>query len=89
MFKTDLDLHNTYSLDSKMIDQPGRVSSQRYLTAAVWTVDFGYDNNARPSLDRLASVLDDTNADVIDLLERDTAKTFFRNNDLTSYLGER
>ncbi|CAF1334187.1 unnamed protein product [Rotaria sordida] len=60
MFKTDLDLHNTYSPDSKTIDHPGRVSSQRYLTAAVWTVHFGYDNNARPSLDRVASVLADT-----------------------------
>ncbi|CAF4162397.1 unnamed protein product [Rotaria sordida] len=60
-----------------------------YLTAAVWTVHFGYDNNARPSLDRVASVLADTNADVIALLERDTAKPFFRNNYLTSYLGEK
>ncbi|CAF4003314.1 unnamed protein product [Rotaria sordida] len=63
--------------------------SQRYLTAAVWTVHFGYDNNARPSLDRVASVLADTNADVIGLLETDTAKPFFGNNDLTSYLGEK
>ncbi|CAF1203087.1 unnamed protein product [Rotaria sordida] len=36
--------------------------NQRYLTAAVWTVHFGYDNNARPSLDRVASVLADTSA---------------------------
>ncbi|CAF4041169.1 unnamed protein product, partial [Rotaria sordida] len=50
---------------------------QRYLTAAVWTVDFGYDNNAHPSLDRLASVLADTDADLIGLLERDTAKPLF------------
>ncbi|CAF1403272.1 unnamed protein product [Rotaria sordida] len=89
MFETDLDLHNAYSPNSKTIDQPGRVSSQRYLTAAVWTVDFGYDNNARPSLDRVASVLADTNADVIGLLETDTAKPFLGNNDLTSYLGEK
>ncbi|CAF1194292.1 unnamed protein product [Rotaria sordida] len=60
-----------------------------YLTAAVWTVHFGYDNNARPSLDRAASVLADTNADVIGLLETDTAKPFFGNTDLTSYLGEK
>ncbi|CAF4258469.1 unnamed protein product, partial [Rotaria sordida] len=46
-------------------------------------------NNARPSLDRVASVLADTNADVIGLLERGTAKPFFGNNDLTSYLGEK
>ncbi|CAF4492570.1 unnamed protein product, partial [Rotaria magnacalcarata] len=31
-----------------------------HITAAVWTVHFGYDNNARPSLDRVASVLADT-----------------------------
>ncbi|CAM4752299.1 unnamed protein product [Rotaria magnacalcarata] len=60
-----------------------------HITAAVWTVHFGYDNNARPSLDRVASVLADTNADVIGLLETDTAKPFFGNNDLTSYLGEK
>ncbi|CAF2488407.1 unnamed protein product [Rotaria sp. Silwood2] len=60
-----------------------------YLTTAIWTVHFGYDNNARPSLDRVASVLADTNADVIGLLETDTAKPFFGNNDLTSYLGEK
>ncbi|CAF3496557.1 unnamed protein product [Rotaria sp. Silwood1] len=60
-----------------------------YLSTAIWTVHFGYDNNARPSLDRVASVLADTNADVIGLLETDTAKPFFGNNDLTSYLGEK
>ncbi|UJR37455.1 hypothetical protein I4U23_030158 [Adineta vaga] len=60
-----------------------------HISAAIWTVHFGYDNDARPSLDRAASVLADTNADVIGLLETDTAKPFFGNNDLTSYLGEK
>ncbi|CAF0860410.1 unnamed protein product [Adineta ricciae] len=60
-----------------------------HITAAIWTVHFGYDNDARPSLDRAAAVLADTNADVIGLLETDSAKPFFGNNDLTSYLGEK
>ena len=50
---------------------------------------FGYDNNARPSLDRAAAVLEDLQVDVIGLLETDTAKPFFGNTDLTSYLGEK
>jgi len=61
----------------------------KHFTAAIWTVHFGYDNNARPSLDRAAAVLEDLQADVIGLLETDTAKPFFGNTDLTSYLGEK
>lgn len=92
-----------YSLHSAIFSfQPTHIS------AAVWTVHFGYDNNARPSLDRAAAVLADTSAstiltlslitgmrnvnldaDIIGLLETDTAKPFFGNTDLTSYLGEK
>lgn len=73
-------------LPSKSIRQ---AEDPTHISAAIWTVHFGYDNNARPSLDRLTSALRDTNADVIGLLETDTAKPFFGNNDLTSYLGEK
>ena len=34
-------------------------------------------------------MLEDLQVDVIGLLETDTAKPFFGNNDLTSYLGEK
>jgi endonuclease/exonuclease/phosphatase family metal-dependent hydrolase len=78
---------------SRFLDLPSTSLRQSedptHVSAAVWTVHFGYDNNARPSLDRVASVLADTNADVIGLLETDTAKPFFGNTDLTSYLGEK
>ncbi|CAF0938632.1 unnamed protein product [Adineta steineri] len=74
------------ALPSKALRQ---AEDPTHISAAIWTVHFGYDNNAHPSLDRVAAALADTNADVIGLLETDTAKPFFGNTDLTSYLGEK
>ncbi|CAF3931047.1 unnamed protein product, partial [Adineta steineri] len=45
------------ALPSKALRQ---AEDPTHISAAIWTVHFGYDNNAHPSLDRVAAALADT-----------------------------
>ncbi|KAJ6577178.1 Frag1/DRAM/Sfk1 family-domain-containing protein [Mycena capillaripes] len=64
--------------------KPGR----RILTAGIWTVHFGMDNEGRDSQRLVRNVVRDMELDVIGLLETDLHRVVFGNRDLTRVLVE-
>ncbi|KAJ7931407.1 Frag1/DRAM/Sfk1 family-domain-containing protein [Mycena leptocephala] len=60
----------------------------RILTAGIWTVHFGMDNEGRDSQRLVRNVVRDLELDVIGLLETDLHRLVFGNRDLTRVLVE-
>ncbi|KAJ6544817.1 Frag1/DRAM/Sfk1 family-domain-containing protein [Mycena vulgaris] len=60
----------------------------RILTAGIWTVHFGMDNEGRDSQRLVRDVVRDMELDVIGLLETDLHRIVFGNRDLTRVLVE-
>ncbi|KAJ7674200.1 Frag1/DRAM/Sfk1 family-domain-containing protein [Mycena rosella] len=60
----------------------------RILTAGIWTVHFGLDNEGRDSQRLIRDVVRDMQLDVIGLLETDLHRIVFGNRDLTRVLVE-
>ncbi|KAJ7722557.1 Frag1/DRAM/Sfk1 family-domain-containing protein [Mycena maculata] len=60
----------------------------RILTAGIWTVHFGMDNEGRDSQRLIRDVVRDMELDVIGLLETDLHRIVFGNRDLTRVLVE-
>lgn len=61
----------------------------RLLTAGIWTVHFGLDEQLLSSHMRMEQILRDLELDVIGLLESDTSRIIMGNRDLTQYLAEK
>ena len=59
------------------------------IRAAIFTCHFGFDNRGWSNAMRAVEFLENTDADVITLLESDTSKPFLGNNDLTAVVGEK
>lgn len=57
------------------------------ITAGIWTIHFGLDNNMWASEKKMASIIADMELDVVGLLETDTQRTLMGNRDLVQTLA--
>ncbi|XP_033118188.1 PGAP2-interacting protein-like isoform X3 [Anneissia japonica] len=64
-------------------------ANPREFSTLIFTAHFMYDNEGRPSFERVAKLLNETDADVITLLESDASRPFLGNNDISMFLSER
>ncbi|WFD26728.1 Protein cwh43 [Malassezia nana] len=62
--------------------------NDRIVTAGIWTVHFGFDQNMRDSSRRMSRVLKDLELDIVGLLETDLQRPAFGNRDLTQWLAQ-
>ena len=62
--------------------------ADRIVTAGIWTVHFGFDQNMRDSTRRMSRVLKDLELDIVGLLETDLNRPAFGNRDLTQWLAQ-
>ncbi|CAI7174470.1 CPS_collapsed_G0006400.mRNA.1.CDS.1 [Saccharomyces cerevisiae] len=75
-----------YDIRPTGIPQPYHPDSQ-LITAGIWTIHFGLDNDMWASEDRMINLIKDTELDVVGLLETDTQRITMGNRDLTSKLA--
>ncbi|GMG40272.1 unnamed protein product [Ambrosiozyma monospora] len=60
----------------------------RLLTAGIWTIHFGLDNDMWNSEHRMRDLISDLELDVVGLLESDTERIIMGNRDLTERIAE-
>lgn len=75
-----------YDIRPTGIPQPYHPDSQ-LITAGIWTIHFGLDNDMWASEDRMINLIKDMELDVVGLLETDTQRITMGNRDLTSKLA--
>ncbi|GJJ08553.1 Protein cwh43 [Clathrus columnatus] len=63
-------------------------SQERLITAGIWTVHFGIDNEGRDSQYRMRDLIQDMELDIVGLLETDLHRIVFGNRDLTRVITE-
>ncbi|CAG8441017.1 12755_t:CDS:10 [Acaulospora colombiana] len=61
---------------------------QKLITAGIWTIHFGLDNDMWASEVRMRDLIRDMELDVVGLLESDTGRIIMGNRDLTQFLAE-
>lgn len=59
----------------------------KLITAGIWTIHFGLDNDLWASEDRMINLIKDMELDVVGLLETDSQRIVMGNRDLTSKLS--
>lgn len=62
--------------------------SSRLVTAGIWTIHFGLDNDMWASEYRMRDLIRDAELDVVGLLESDTERIIMGNRDLTERIAE-
>lgn len=63
-------------------------AQDKVMTAAIWTVHFGLDNDMWASEDRMRDVIEELEVDVIGFLESDTQRAIMGHRDLTQKIAE-
>ncbi|KAG8749342.1 hypothetical protein FRC12_013458, partial [Ceratobasidium sp. 428] len=63
-------------------------SGDRLITAGIWTMHFGQDNEGRDSQRRMRDLIHDMELDVVGLLETDLHRIVFGHRDLTQVIAE-
>ncbi|BFZ56363.1 Protein cwh43 [Savitreella phatthalungensis] len=63
-------------------------AEERLLTAGIWTVHFGLDNDMWSSETRMRQIIEELELDVIGLLETDTQRLIMGQRDLTQQIAE-
>ncbi|CAL9735549.1 protein Cwh43p [Monosporozyma servazzii] len=76
----------TYQLRPTGVPTPHHPDS-KLITAGIWTIHFGLDNDMWASEDRMISLIKDLELDVVGLLETDSQRIVMGNRDLTSKLA--
>lgn len=60
----------------------------KLITAGIWTIHFGLDNDMWASEGRMIDLIRDAELDIVGLLESDTQRIIMGNRDLTQQMGE-
>lgn len=60
----------------------------KVVTAGIWTIHFGLDNNAWSSQHRMRDVIQELEIDVLGLLESDTQRVIMGNRDMTQFFAD-
>ncbi|SCV04981.1 LANO_0G15874g1_1 [Lachancea nothofagi CBS 11611] len=76
----------TYRLAPTGVPTPYHIEDNT-ITAGIWTIHFGLDNDMWSSEEKMIKVLKDMEVDVIGLLETDTQRITMGNRDLTSKMA--
>lgn len=76
----------TYSNRPTGVPTPYHPES-KVITAGIWTIHFGLDNDLWASEDRMISLIKDMELDVVGLLETDSQRIVMGNRDLTNKLS--
>lgn len=76
----------TYKVRPTGVPEPYHPDS-KLITAGIWTIHFGLDNDMWASEDRMSDLIRDMELDVVGLLETDTQRITMGNRDLTSKLA--
>lgn len=76
----------TYCLRPTGVPAPYHPDS-KLITAGIWTIHFGLDNDMWASEDRMISLIKDMEVDVVGLLETDSQRIVMGNRDLTSKMA--
>jgi hypothetical protein len=63
-------------------------AEDRLLTAGIWTIHFGLDNDMWASEGRMRQIIQELELDVIGLLESDTQRIIMGNRDITQQIAE-
>jgi len=62
--------------------------NSKLITAGIWTIHFGLDNDMWASEGRMINLIRELELDVVGLLETDTQRIIMGNRDLTQQMGE-